>query len=136
MITLDQIIDVIQRHYPYPWAKDSTIVLNWLVWFIKKRFAICVSDDNENISGLCLLRPMMNATDGLWTYRYDHEGPVIYCDFAYAAHNQAARGILIESIKRFGRRETFAWQRKGVLKSYPAHKFVRQILKEKENVPA
>jgi hypothetical protein len=136
MITFDDVVDLIQERYPYPWAKNRSIVFDWLVWFVTKRFAICVTEDHETIAGLMLLRPMMNATDGLWPYRFDHEGTVLYCDFIYANDDAAKRGLIIEAVKRFGRRETAAWQRRGRLRVYPAHKFVLHTLKEEQNVSA
>jgi len=135
MITMDSVLDVIQDHYPYPWAKDRQLVLNWVIWFIKNRFAVCVSDDQETISGLGLFRPVMRPEDGEEThYRFDPEGSVIYCDFLYAAHNRAMRGIVIEAIHRFGQRATVAWMRCGELRSYPARQFVHHVLKENHQV--
>jgi len=134
MITMDAVLDVIQDHYPYPWAKDRQLVLNWVIWFIKNRFAICVSDDNERISGLGLFRPVMRAKDGENPYCFDPEGSVIYCDFLYAAHDRAMRGLIIEGIYRFGARATAAWMRRGELRSYPAQRFVYHVLKENHHV--
>ena len=135
MITMDQVVDVIQDHYPYPWAKDRQLVFNWLVWFIKHRFAICVSDDNERISGLGMFRPVMRPEDGEEAhYRFDPEGSVIYCDFMYAAHNRAMRGIVVEAIHRFGMRTTVAALREGKLHVHPTERFIRRVLKENHHV--
>jgi hypothetical protein len=131
---MDAVLDVIQDHYPYPWAKDRQLVLDWVIWFIKNRFAICVSDDHETISGLALFRPVMRPKDGATIRKYDPEGSVIYCDFLYAAHRRAMAGLIIEGTNRFGARATAAWMRRGRLRSYPAQLFVNHILKEKHNV--
>jgi hypothetical protein len=134
MVTMDSVLDVIQDYYPYPWAKDRQLVLNWVIWFIKNRFAVCVSDDQETISGLALFRPVMRPKDGETHYRFDPEGSVIYCDFLYAAHDRAMRGLIVEGTHRFGARTTAAWTRRGELRSYPAQRFVYHILKENHHV--
>jgi hypothetical protein len=134
MVTMDSVLDVIQDNYPYPWAKDRQLVLNWMIWFIKNRYAICVSDDRETISGLGLFRPVMRPEDGITNYRHDPEGSIIYCDFLYAAHDRAMRGLIIECIHRFGVRPTAAWTRRGELRSYPAQRFVHHVLKENHHV--
>jgi hypothetical protein len=136
MITFDDVVDLVQGHYPYPWAKNRSIVFDWLVWFVTKRFAICVTEDHETIAGLGLFRPVMRPEDGHTAYRYDPEGPVIYCDFLYAANNEAMRGIVVEAVHRFGTRTTVAAMRDGKLHSHPAHRFIRRVLKEKHHVPA
>jgi hypothetical protein len=135
MVTMDSVLDVIQDHYPYPWAKDRQLVLSWVIWFIKQRYAICVSDDRETISGLGLFRPVMRPKDGATHYRHDPEGSVIYCDFIYAAHDRAMRGLIIECIHRFGSRAEVAWTRREELRSYSAHRFVQHVLKENHHVP-
>src|SRR4030095_15880296 len=130
MVTMDEVLDVIQRHYPYPWAKDRQLVLNWVIWFIKRRYAICVSDDRKTISGLGLFRPVMRPEDGVAHFRHDPEGSVIYCDFLFAAHNRAMRGLVIEAIHRFGQRATVASMREGKLHVHPAQRFIHRVLKE------
>jgi len=136
MITMDAVLDLIQEHYPYPWAKNRAIVFEWVVWFIKNRYAVCVSEDKETICGLALFRPVMRPRDGMRSYRHDPEGSVIYCDFFYAAHNRAMRGLIIEGTHRFGARATGAWMRRGELRSYPARQIVQHILKENHHVSA
>ena len=131
---MDIVLDVIQDHYPYPWAKDRQLVLGWVIWFIKQRYAICVSDDHETISGLGLFRPVMRPEDGAIPYVSDPEGSVIYCDFLYAAHNRAMRCLIIEGTRRFGARATAAWMRRGELRCYSAQRFVHHVLKENHHV--
>lgn len=133
-ITLDKVVDVIQRTYPYPWAKSRQLVFDWLVWYIKHGFSICVTEDNSSVDGLLLLRPVMEVEDGLDDKKFDHEGTVIFVDFCYAAHKRAMRGLVTAAIQRFGRRQTLAWQRRGELHYWPAHCFVRHVLEEKHYV--
>lgn len=134
MVTMDSVLDVIQRHYPYPWAKDRNLVLAWVIWFIKNRYSICVSDDNETISGLALLRPVMRPEDGETHYVHDPEGSVIYCDFIYVAHNRAMRGLVVEGVHRFGVRTTLAAMRDGKLHCHSAQRFIHRVLKENHHV--
>ena len=109
-INLHTVTRKIQRHYPYPWAKDYGVVLGWLYWYVERGFSICVADE-KNLVGIILLRPVMKPKHGLEQYRYDNEGSVLFVDFAYAANNEALRSLVIAATQRFGARQTLAFQR-------------------------
>ena len=136
--TLVAIKKLVQKHYPYPWAKDHNILWNWILWYADSSFLVCVADGKKIVS-LAICRPVMKPEDGLQDYVFDHEGPVIYVDFFYAANNEAFRGLIVAATQRFGVRQTLAFQRqdkqgKNRLHAISMQHFVLHVLKELRDV--
>lgn len=145
--SLHDVTGILQKHYPYPWARDYNRVASWLAWYHGNGLLFCVTEDGHRISGIALLRPVNKPEDGVnHCYATNPDGPCIYVDFTFALSKEVRRGLVILAINRFGRkRKLVAWERRSIkdridpgttsrLRTYPVTKFIRHTLEERKQV--
>jgi hypothetical protein len=130
-VGLQDLVDCIVENHPYAWAWEAKDLRNWIGFFAENGLIIANTVDGEKIAGLVMFRLVMKPEDGCDNnLTYDPEGPVVFLDFTYGPSAEIRRGLIVSVLQRVGRRETVAWQRRGVLRVYPVTRFVCHSLKK------
>jgi len=130
-VGLQDLVDCIVENHPYAWTWKPEVLRGWICFFAREGTLMVITKRGRKIDGLVMFRLVMKPEDGCGnSLNFDPEGSVIFVDFVYAPSAEIMRGLVISAIQRIGRRETVAWERRGVLRVYRASQFVCHTLKE------
>jgi hypothetical protein len=132
---MKDLVDCVLKHYEPARLWKPDVLWNWIAWHAVQGFALVLRDDDASILGLTLARPVMKPEDGLDSYAVDNEGPCIFLSLVISLHPMAPKGLTYAVVKRFGVRQTVAWQRNGCgeIRSIPMAK-MRNLVFAKELV--
>jgi hypothetical protein len=134
-VGLQDLVDCIVENHPYAWTWQAEELNAWIGWYAKNGLIIANTVEGKKIDGLVMFRLVMKPKDGCGNnLNYDPEGSVVFLDFTYGPSAEIRRGLIVSVIQRVGRRETVAWERRGVLRVYSGKRFVMHNLKEGSKV--
>jgi hypothetical protein len=129
-VGLQDLVDCIVENHPYAWTWQTEELIGWIQFYCREGLIIANTVDGKKIDGLVMFRTVMKPEDGCGNdLNYDPEGSVVFIDFTYGPTAEIRRGLIVSVIQRIGRRETVAWERRGVLRVYSASHFVLRSLK-------
>jgi len=134
--TAAELAEFILEHYRQAagWGKLE----EWVNWNIEQGFCLLVGDiETERLTGLALVRPVMNPQDAKCSLDFDPEGDTYFVDLCIALPpvRQTLQGLGFALLKRFGMRDKIAFQRHGLgpVIVTDAHEHRRKLLRTLTN---
>lgn len=129
--TVEAIESFLRENHPGFTMLDENDLRYWIAWNNEQGFLIALFDDENDISGLVVARPVMKIEDAEIAYNFDPEGSIIFVDCIIPKSTDGLKALTVGLAQRFGRRELVAWGgRKGDKKihMHKAEKVVNRVL--------